>query len=130
MANPNPEPHPENLKPFPKGKSGNPGGRPKKPDIEALNKLIEADNAEPGLAKAWLAMALGDGAKLKPDYNFFKLLVEYRNGKVPDQLNLNDADSDSNEKKRINVPDVDERSKGRARRRAAGPKGKGGDVSS
>jgi hypothetical protein len=36
----------ENLKPFPKGKSGNPNGRPKLPDIkEALIKILSNESA-------------------------------------------------------------------------------------
>lgn len=125
VANPNPSPET-------RFQTGNKAavGRRSRPDIEALDKLIAEMAAEPSIARTWLAAALGDVKKgIPPNPMLFKLLIEYRNGKVPDQVNLKYDDSDQ-EAKRIDVPDVDERSKGRKGRRAAHPKGKGGDVSS
>ena len=49
----------ENLKPFPKGVSGNPGGRPKTAHIsEALRRALENGEAE-HLASILLALATG-----------------------------------------------------------------------
>jgi hypothetical protein len=49
----------ENLKPFPKGVSGNPGGRPKTAHIsEALRRALEEGEAEQ-LASILLALATG-----------------------------------------------------------------------
>lgn len=57
MPNPNPEPHPENLRPFPPGVSGNPGGRPKsKPITDRLRDRLERPARE--------ALRLDDGATL------------------------------------------------------------------
>lgn len=43
MANPNPVPRPGNLRPYPKGVSGNPKGRPKNDAAAAISRLIEED---------------------------------------------------------------------------------------
>ncbi len=106
-----PFPNPETQ--FKKGVSANPGGRPKGSgrDIQALDKLIAELQAEPGIAKTWLKEALGqsetvvetvhlDGTitrkitrkAVPPNFAFFKMLVEYRNGKVK-----GDPDDDPNE---------------------------------
>lgn len=77
MSNPNPDQ--SGLKPWPPGVSGNPKGRPKRPDLDALNRLIDDLDAEGGIARLWLAKALGN-AKVKPDFAYFKLLIEHRNG--------------------------------------------------
>ena len=46
---------PENLKPWPKGVSGNPGGRPKtKPLTEELERLLEQE-APNGKGETWAA---------------------------------------------------------------------------
>lgn len=109
-------PNPQNVIPhqFKPGQSGNPGGRPKGSgrDIQALDKLIAQLDAEPGIAKTWLKEALGqsetvvetvhlDGTitrkitrkAIPPNFAFFKMLVEYRNGKVKGD----DKDSGSEE---------------------------------
>jgi hypothetical protein len=126
----NPGGTPENLKPWPKGVSGNPGGRRKQPDIDALDKLIKEMAAEPSIARTWLTAALGNvKAGIPPNPALFKLLIEYRNGRVPQDLNLTYADSDE-AKPRIEVPDVDQRPKRRARGRKAKASGSNGDVPS
>lgn len=80
----NHEPDRSGLTPWRPGQSGNPKGRPKRPDVDRLDELIADVKAEKGIATVWLAKALGDKANgVKPDFGFFKLLVEYRNGLPP-----------------------------------------------
>lgn len=79
MSNPNPDQ--SGLRPWPKGVSGNPKGRPRRPDVAALNKLIDEIGAEGGIAALWLKKALGDRKTgEQPDFAYFKLLIEHRNG--------------------------------------------------
>lgn len=79
MANPNPEPHPENLKPFQAGQSGNPDGSSKKQRFRtALTKLLDDGNEDESLMKAAI-----DAAKAR-DFQFWKYLYELYEGKMPD----------------------------------------------
>ncbi len=114
MANPNPKTEHLEATRWKPGQTGNPGGRPKGSgrDIQALDKLIAELDAEPGIAKTWLKEALGqaetvvethhpDGTitrkvtrkAIQPNFAFFRMLIEYRNGKVKDEtaLTINDG---------------------------------------
>lgn len=67
----------QNLKPWPKGVSGNPGGRPKKPPLtDALQRLLEDPREAEGLIKAAVRMA-------RRDSGFLKAIWERAEGKVP-----------------------------------------------
>lgn len=79
MANPDPSPNTR----FQPGRSGNPGGRPKKPDIDALNALIESEDFTDLIARTWLSAALGLNNDGEPNPQLFRMLIEYRNGTVP-----------------------------------------------
>lgn len=74
---------PKNTR-FKPGQSGNPSGRPKRPDIEALGRLIDQLQAEDSLAETWIDHARGNVSKgIDPDFQWFKLLIEHRNGGAP-----------------------------------------------
>lgn len=70
--------NPQNLKPWPKGKSGNPGGRPKKGRaFEDLMKLIDETPGElRELSKVWLARCKAG------DFQFFREYLDRSDGKV------------------------------------------------
>lgn len=51
-------PNPENLKPFPKGVSGNPKGRPKMPDLSEAIARVLADEKDGKTALEAVLMAL------------------------------------------------------------------------
>lgn len=93
MANHDPKPPPEEHRWKP-GQSGNPAGTTKaRRDVAALNKLIEELGAEPGIAKTWLTEAIGDRKNGRdPNFQFFRLLVEYRNGKPAEAPQESQAD--------------------------------------
>jgi hypothetical protein len=82
----------ENLTPWQPGQSGNPGGYSSGRRITtALLKLIEEQGADNALALTWLAMAMGDHKTLdgrKPDFRFFKELLDRVEGKVPDKFTV------------------------------------------
>ena len=66
---------------FVKGKSGNPGGRPKGKSITAeLNKLIAKGDKAKELAEKAIALALAG------DFRFFSLVADRHDGKVVDVL--------------------------------------------
>jgi len=76
----NPRGNPQNLKPFPKGKSGNPKGRPKLPDIsEALAKIL-ADEKDGTSALEATLMALRAKA-VKGDIRAAEALLDRAFGK-------------------------------------------------
>jgi hypothetical protein len=124
-------PNPENLRPpWKPGQSGNPKGRPPRPDVQALDDLIKQLAADPRIAQTWLDHAIGNPDKgIKPDFAYLKLLIQYRNGNVPQEVNLT-HDLDGEARPRIEVPDVDQRPKRRARGRKAKASGSNGDVPS
>jgi Family of unknown function (DUF5681) len=67
MANPHPTPRPENLKPFPKGTSGNPGGRTRaKVDLLAVLNEVLADKAKAReLVEALVDAGIGTKANVR-----------------------------------------------------------------
>lgn len=78
----NHSPNTSGLRPFAKGRSGNPGGRPKKPDVEALNRFIEHGKLEEAIARVWTTHALGLESG-EPNVALLRMLIEYRNGQPP-----------------------------------------------
>lgn len=68
---------------FKPGQSGNPGGRPKKPDVEELNRYIESQGFLPKIAEAWYKAALGVPGAPEINIALFKMLIEHRNGLPP-----------------------------------------------
>lgn len=108
MANSNPTPKPENLQPpWQPGQSGNPAGYSARRRVtDALVKVIAEKGADHPLAMTWLAMALGDTAALKgrkPDFRFFKELLDRTEGKVPDKLAVVDEDPDDVDLEKLSV---------------------------
>lgn len=73
----------ENLKPFKKGQSGNPKGRPKGTSITSrLKKLCE--QAE-GQGYEAIAQAMFKAA-MKGDFRFCKEIIDRIDGKIPDKV--------------------------------------------
>ena len=72
-------PNPQNLRPFPKGVSGNPNGRPRKG--EAFADLIALIDETPGgkraISKTWFKEIL------KGNFQYFREYLERMDGKVP-----------------------------------------------
>jgi hypothetical protein len=77
----------QNLKPWPKGVSGNPGGRPKRDLSSEIARAVFENNPE-AIYRA-MARALLRG---KPET--FKVLADRAYGKVKQQLELNDPYQD------------------------------------
>lgn len=71
-------------RPFPKGVSGNPGGRPKIP--EPFKELVQSKSTE-ALQKI---IDIMENPLSKPNdvYMCAKLILEYANGKPTDNMNL------------------------------------------
>ena len=69
---------------FVKGKSGNPGGRPKTPD--AFKELV-ASKSIPAL-ESIIAIMEDPNSKPNDVYMCAKLILEYANGKPTDNMNL------------------------------------------
>lgn len=116
-GNPNPELHPENLKPFPKGVSGNPSGRPKRTTFRALlleiaDEEANLKNRQPGhgiTKRELLLREVYDEAIRTKDVGLLRLLFAYHDGKPPD-ASPDDADGMMEaEKPRIIIPDADDR---------------------
>jgi hypothetical protein len=83
VANPNPELHPENLRPVKPGEVRNPKGSSSKQRLTtALIKLIE----EKGLDDPFVQV--GMKAALKGDFRFWQYIFERVDGKMPDKLKV------------------------------------------
>lgn len=87
--------NPENLrpKPWPKGVSGNPKGRPPKGAAFAdLIQLIEeTPGAERAISKVWLQQIL------KGNLGYFKEFIERSDGKVPTPVDVTATDATGND---------------------------------
>jgi hypothetical protein len=80
-------PNPENLKPFPKGVSGNPKGRPKLPDLsEAIAKVL-ADEKDGKTALEAVLMALRAKA-VKGDVRAAQELLDRGFGKSKSNVDI------------------------------------------
>ena len=79
---------PENLKPFPKGKSGNPNGRPKKiPELDKLLAEVLGDEKDGITAAQAILMALRKKAA-SGDVRAAEVLLERAYGKAKQSLEL------------------------------------------
>ena len=82
MANPNPEPHPENLRPAKPGEVRNPNGinghQDRKRLTKALLKLMDEQGLDSPFVRAGMHHAL------KGDFNFWKYIYERLEGRLPD----------------------------------------------
>ncbi len=73
-----------NLKPWKKGQSGNPRGRPKGRSLtDALRKLLDEGIDGKDLADALAKKAYAQA--MKGDFRFFNMIMERLDGKVADQ---------------------------------------------
>lgn len=70
-------PNPQNLKPWPKGVSGNPGGRPKKRFQDVLDAELDA---KPELVKALIQKGIKEA--LKGDFRYWSALFDRVDGKT------------------------------------------------
>jgi hypothetical protein len=105
---------PQNLKPWPKGVSGNPKGAPKRGQswseiITEYGELTPSQAAEKSLALAKQFLSIGDGVTLKqavimrvyasllfePTPGLFNAFMERTEGKVADKLILDDWRKDA-----------------------------------
>ena len=85
MANPNGTPENLRPKPWPKGISGNPGGRPKKP----LQIAIEAElDAKPELLRAMVQKGLK--MALEGDFRYWAAIWDRLDGKVTTNIEISD----------------------------------------
>jgi hypothetical protein len=79
-----PKPPPPKHTRFPKGTSGNPGGRPKK---HSLTAAIEAElDANPEMLKELAQRSLKEA--LKGDFRFWAALLERLDGKVNNSVEI------------------------------------------
>lgn len=77
----------ENLKPWPKGTSGNPGGRPKTAKLrDTLAKLIDDKDLGDKLMSKLVVMALSG------DMRAMAMILDRIDGKVPDRIEVGDTD--------------------------------------
>lgn len=101
-------PNPQNLRPpWPKGVSGNPNGRPKKP----LQAALEAElDSRPDLLKAIIQKGLKKA--LEGDFRYWSAIYERIDGKVPLPVDMSTVDSEGNDyiavKPRVEHTDIDE----------------------
>lgn len=87
MANPNP--NTEGLKPFEKGESGNPNGRPKKlPELDKLLADVLGEDKDGIEAAKAILMALRAKAT-KGDVRAAEVLLDRAYGKAKQDLNVN-----------------------------------------
>jgi len=99
-AKPRGRPMPQNLKPFPKGVSGNPGGRPKYKAIsEAIRHILTLDDIEsfvPSTVAEKLALTRIRQAMLKGGLYEAEYVTDRAEGKavatVRSTVNLSDAE--------------------------------------
>jgi hypothetical protein len=85
MANPSGTPQNLRPKPWPKGVSGNPGGRPKK----SLQAALEAElDAKPELLRAMVQKGLK--MALEGDFRYWAAIWDRLEGKVTTNIEIND----------------------------------------
>lgn len=91
---------------FKPGQSGNPTGKRRRPDIDALNDLIAEKGLDKAIALTIVTQALGDKKNgVPPNFAYMKLLIEYRNGGAPKgQDDEPDVNGDADAKPRIVIP--------------------------
>jgi hypothetical protein len=88
-------PNPQNLKPFPKGKSGNPKGRP--PKLPHLDKLL-ADvlgDEQNGVTAAEAILRVLRAKAAKGDIRAAELLLDRAWGKARQQVDVRVGDLDA-----------------------------------
>ena len=89
----------QNLKPWPKGTSGNTGGRPKKP----LQIALEAElDAKPELLRAMVQKGLK--MALEGDFRYWAAIWDRLDGKVPLPILADHGESEESTEHLIRVP--------------------------
>jgi hypothetical protein len=108
----------QNLKPFPKGKSGNPGGRPKKGI--AFEEMMRLVNETPGemreICKIWLSRIKAG------DYQFFREFLDRCDGKPTPMEDVKEEADAEDFGVLVKVPTVkqaEKRQKAKDRKKAA-----------
>ena len=82
----NPKGNPQNFKPFKKGQSGNPNGRPKKlPHLEELLKEVLGEEKNNITLMQAIIMKIANKA-VSGDINAAKILLEYAYGKAKESV--------------------------------------------
>lgn len=95
----------ENLRPFRKGQSGNPGGRPKQLISEASRDWLKQIDPNTGRSNAeMVALALGKRA-LKGETNAYCALRDTTEGR-PAQVQQHEIVSNDSVKVRVEAPDL------------------------
>jgi len=101
-----PTPPPPEHSRWPKGVSGNPGGRPKKTLTAALEAELEL---RPELLKALIQKGIKKA--LEGDFRYWKELYDRLDGKVPTPVDLTNTEFEGNDyvaiKPRVNDSDID-----------------------
>lgn len=89
MANSNP--NRENLKPWPKGVSGNPGGRPRRKVADVIRDYLGKE-IQDGIENLDVFVDIGMKAAMgvkqnrTPDFKFWKEIVDRHDGKIPNGI--------------------------------------------
>lgn len=82
-------PNPQNLKPFPKGTSGNPGGRPKKCFTDVLLKRLDK---RPELVEGFITVAIQNA--LQGDFKFWSAIYDRVEGKLATPISVEPVNTD------------------------------------